>query len=138
MTGLARFRALLEAYGAEARRWPAAERAGALALLQESPEAEAARIETARLDSLLDRAPPTSPPRIAAAELARRVTVASQETVRPYRIGDMLWLRAVGLAAAALVGLVVGASQLADFNDSSTDSTMASVAPIDVAEVSPW
>jgi hypothetical protein len=134
MTGLARFRALLDAYGAEPGRWPAAERASALALLQESEGAEAARNEAAPLDALLDQAPRPSPPRLEATELARRVTAAAQDTVRPYRIRNAVVLRAVGLAAAALVGFVVGATQLADINDSTT----ATVVPIDVAEVSPW
>jgi hypothetical protein len=135
MMGLARFRALLGAYGAEPGRWPAVERASALALLEQSREAEAARNEAAQLDRLLDQAPRPAPPRLEATEFARRVTAAAQQTVRPYRIGNALWLRAVGLAAAALVGFVVGTSQLADLNDSATP---ASVAPIDVAEVSPW
>ena len=46
---------------------------------------------------------------------------------------DRLWLRAVGLAAAALIGFVVGTTQLTDIGDSA-----ASVAPIDVADVAPW
>jgi hypothetical protein len=35
---------------------------------------------------------------------------------------DMLWLRAVGLAAAALIGFVVGTTQLTDIGDSSASA----------------
>jgi hypothetical protein len=66
--------------------------------------------------------------------LAARITARPQEAYRRHgRFQDMLWLRAVGLAAAALIGFVVGTTQLTDIGDSS-----ASAAPIDVADVAPW
>jgi len=39
----------------------------------------------------------------------------------------------VGLAAAALIGFVVGTTQLTNIGDSA-----ASVAPIDATDVAPW
>ena len=49
-----RFRALIEAYGADSARWPCDERTAALALLERSHEAGLWLAEQARLDALLD------------------------------------------------------------------------------------
>ena len=140
MTRLARFRELIGAYGAEPGRWPAEERAGAQALLGRSDEARALQREAATLDALLDQAPRPALPRLAAAALAARITARPQEparsqgTIRPlWRPQETVWLRAVGLAAAAIIGFVVGTTQLADI-----DEPAPSPAPIDVAEISPW
>jgi hypothetical protein len=58
---LARFRELLDAYGADAERWPADERAGARGLLAREPEARAALAAAAALDRILDLAPAAEP-----------------------------------------------------------------------------
>ena len=60
--GLARFRAILDAFGAEPQRWPAADRASAEALLAGSAEARRLQEEAAVLDDLLaqSEAPPPS------------------------------------------------------------------------------
>ena len=65
---LTRLRDILDAYGADPRRWPAAERDAALALLSGSEEARALRDEAAALDTLLDTAqvPAPSPELMAA------------------------------------------------------------------------
>ena len=134
MTPLNRFRDLLGAYGADPRRWPPAERARALLLLGNSAEAEALRREAAALDSLLDQAPRPALPRIEAAMLAARITAQPQETYRSHRrYQELLWLRALGLAAAAIMGFVVGTTQLTDIGDSAASGTA-----IDVADVAPW
>ncbi|HSY87710.1 MAG TPA: hypothetical protein VLA85_14185, partial [Verrucomicrobiae bacterium] len=99
-----------------------------------SAEAEALRREAAALDSLLDQAPRPALPRIEAAVLAARIAAQPQEAYLPHgRFQDRLWLRAVGLAAAALIGFVVGTTQLTDIGDSAVSGT-----PIDVADVAPW
>jgi hypothetical protein len=54
---LERLRALLDAYGANPDRWPPEERAAALALLEQSPQAQRWRDASARIDALLDHAP---------------------------------------------------------------------------------
>jgi len=54
---LDRVRTLLDAYGADPARWPAAERAAALELLARSPDARACRVAAARLDDALDAVP---------------------------------------------------------------------------------
>ncbi len=53
-----RVRAIIEAYGAEPRRWPAEERAAAMAYVAVNPERVAPWLEDARqLDSMLDGLP---------------------------------------------------------------------------------
>jgi hypothetical protein len=137
MTRLARFRDLIGAYGADPRRWPPDERAEAEALLARSPEAAALQRTAAALDALLDKAPMPAAPRVEATTLADRVSLAPQEKSRPYlyllRAQDKFWIRAVGLAAAAIIGFVVGTTQMADLGEPAN-----SPAPIDVAEISPW
>ena len=59
----ARFSELLDAYGADLKRWPAAERGPAQALLEASPEATTLRQQAALLDDALDQytlAPPAA------------------------------------------------------------------------------
>lgn len=102
--------ALLDAYGANPQRWPAEQRAAALALVLRSPEARAKRDAAARLDALLDSAPSTRP----SPELAARVLATAG--VRARRVGTPgaarqrhpAWryaLAAVPLAAAAAIVL---------------------------------
>jgi hypothetical protein len=55
--GLARFRAMLDAYGANSDRWPPEERDAGRALLAQSPQAQRWRDASAQLDALLDLAP---------------------------------------------------------------------------------
>jgi hypothetical protein len=135
MTRLARFRDLIDAYGADPKRWPPDERAAAEALIARSPEAAALRRAAAALDALLDQAPAPAAPRLEATMLAARIARAPQETIRPalLRFQDEFWIRAVGLAAAAVIGFVVGTTQMADLGEPAS-----SLAPIDVAEISPW
>jgi hypothetical protein len=133
MTRFARLREVLAAYGAAPRRWPAEERSDAERLLASSAEAKILSREAAALDALLDQAPRPALPRIEAAALAAGISARPQAPARR-RLQDMIWLRAVGLAAAALIGFVVGTTQLADLGE----QPAASPAPIDVAEISPW
>lgn len=77
---MARLRAILDAYGAEPRRWPAAERAGAEALIAASAEARALRDEAAALDDVLASAvapAPSSALRAAVLQAAPRPQAAS-------------------------------------------------------------
>lgn len=102
---LARFEALLDAYGAEPRRWPADRRAAAEALLARSPEARALQAAARRLDALLDAAPAAPAP----AHLVGRV-IAAAPRPRARRGGWLAaWLKpAAGIVAAALLGLALG------------------------------
>ena len=98
-----RFEALLAAYGATAARWPADERALALRYLAATPAAHSRRGEAEQLDALLDAWRVEAPP----ADLSRRVaaTAPLPRLLRP----RALWLSAAGLAAACVLGLLVGA-----------------------------
>ena len=112
---LDRLHVVLEAYGAEPGRWPAEERAGAIALIESSAEARALFEDAAALDDLLDR---SSVPAVSPAHVRRVRRMESPP--RHWRIaailgaiGDWLqpgsrfaWQRAV--AAAAVIGLVAG------------------------------
>jgi hypothetical protein len=68
-----RLQQLLDAYGAEAERWPPEEREAALALLAHSTEAQVQQDKAARLDALLDLAPVAQP----STELAARILAAA-------------------------------------------------------------
>jgi hypothetical protein len=99
---LARFTALLDAYGAEPARWPERERAAALTLLARSPEAYAQRDEAAVLDTLLDRAPAPAPPAALAARiLAAAPHVAAPRVAAAPRAGAPRRARTPRVAAAA-------------------------------------
>lgn len=108
---MARFRQIVEAYGAAPQRWPEAERAWALALLAGSAEARAFRDEAAALDALLDRVEATEPsPELIADVLA----AASPSAWRGW--GSLLWpfgplwQPVTGLALAAVFGVMLGAA----------------------------
>jgi hypothetical protein len=98
-----RFEAMLAAYGADAARWPEAERVLALRYLAATPSGHGLRAEAKVLDALLDRWR-LDPP---AADLERQVA-ASAPLARIFR-PRTLWLSAAGLAAACVVGVLVGA-----------------------------
>jgi len=98
-----RFERLIEAYGGESARWPQAERALALRYLAATPQAHRMRAAARRLDQALDAwAPPE-----ASAGLRDRIA-AGQPGPRTLRPRD-LWISGVGLAAACVIGLMVGA-----------------------------
>lgn len=117
---LERLAELLTAYGADAARWPEAERDAALALIEGSATARMALAETRALDALLahDPAPPTLS--FDAATLARRVMSEPRFRPKPRRSAGndstwrlaFGWMNFAGLAAAAVVGFVVGWSEL--------------------------
>ncbi len=105
---LERLRAIVEAYGADAARWPEAEREGALALLASSPEAAALREQARELDALLDGASVFEPtPELLARVLARpaRRRASLLEELWPF---GPIWRPALGLAGAMVLGVVVG------------------------------
>lgn len=120
MMGLDRLKSLIDAYGADPKRWPADERAAGLLLLTKSAEAHAYARQAEALDKLLDQAPlrptVTVDPVALATEIARR-------PARPARVGvrrsfaDRLglgfgWANIAALAAAGVVGFMVGWTDL--------------------------
>jgi hypothetical protein len=101
-----RFRELTEIYGAEPRRWPAAERAAALAYVRDhGTEAETILADAEALDLMLSRhtvAPP-------AAVLRERI-VASAPKDRRWAWRPMgLWWQSAGLASLGLAAALAGA-----------------------------
>lgn len=67
-----RVRQIIEAYGAEPARWPAAERDQALAMVERTPELTRLREEAGHLDAALDAfAPAIAPPALRDRILAR-------------------------------------------------------------------
>lgn len=108
---LERLRALLDAYGANPDRWPPQERAAALALLEQSPEAQRWRDASARIDALLDHAPgfevsATLIDRILAA--APTPAPSANRTPPPYRhTTRRVWAWRIIAAAAPLAAAAV-------------------------------
>jgi anti-sigma-K factor RskA len=109
---LERLRAVIEAYGASAQRWPETERAAAATLLAESAEARALVTAAAPLDDLLDAVPAVTPTAtLRAAVLARspRTRARRGEGWRAF-IGELGGWRLAGavLAASLVLGIVSG------------------------------
>jgi hypothetical protein len=125
---LTRFEALADAYGADLRRWPAAERDAADALMAAEPQAARALLSAAEgLDDLLAASRPPAP-----SPALRAGILAAAPRERRRRSGFGLWLQGAGLATAAMVGVVVGASALTAMTaDARADAVLAEVLPDD-------
>jgi hypothetical protein len=140
MMKLDRFTELLDAYGAEPRRWPSGERGAAQALLEVSAEARARLAAAAALDALLDQAAGAEAPcdEAAFARLSAEITATAQAPLgTSHRPGERgLWVKAASLAAAALIGFVVSWTQLVDFGPASTN--LSTTTSFDVAEDLSW
>ncbi len=132
-----RFRRLIAAYGADPTRWPPSQRPRAEALLARSARARALLAGAQAFDSLLmaDAKPPADE-QLAAAIIAR-ATARPQErapAIAPPRVIALdwslsrLWPQAVGLAAAAVLGFVIGWTDLLPGNFASGDT-------IDLADI---
>lgn len=90
-----RFEAIVAAYGAEPRRWPAAERAAALAFAASDHKT----LSDARItDALLDAVPPA----IAPNDVLEARIVRSARAARPPLAAGL------ALAACALIGVMAG------------------------------
>jgi len=101
-----RFRALLEAFGADFARWPEPERARGQAILASSSEAARWWADERRIDEALDTAHEVAP----SPTLLRKVAEIPVRFPRSQLLGPVLRLRhwLVGAAALAAVGAVVG------------------------------
>lgn len=97
-----RFTALLDAYGADARRWPEEERKAALEYLMANPDARRLRQEAAELDRLLDAARPAAPTAALRERVLAEAPVSRGSGERRFVAG--------ALAASLLLGFVVGAT----------------------------
>lgn len=100
-----RFLSLVEAYGADARRWPEGERAAMQAFVLDHPvEAERALVSERALDALLDEAAP-----VAASDLLHARILAAV----PRPGSGQVWRGAAAAAAALIVGVAGGYSAAA-------------------------
>ena len=130
---LNRFQALIDAYGADAERWPFGERDAAEALLEESGAARAILSEARTLDALLADAPPT----VVSPLLKNRVLDIPdehhQQWIRSdarhsFRLGLSFFLpRVAGFALAAYMGFIVGGSLVNTQQYSGEEFAQASV-----------
>ena len=120
-----RLKTLIEAYGADARRWPADERAAAEDLAAALPAARRWLAEARALDAALDALPAAA----AQAGLANRIL--AQARTRTQRRSPTDWLRLflpdiplmpqlAGFAAAAVVGFWIGFNGIG-FNDNGVE-----------------
>jgi len=145
-----RVREIVEAYGADPVRWPAAERDAALAMVR-TDEALAAFVqESRRLDLLLDQfAPPLQ--RANADELTRQIAAATQEMPAQRDARDpavdwrrwFAWPKLAGLAMAGLIGFTVGWSGLDAHLGDWAAPTVVALVPADGLETvleagAPW
>ena len=122
-----RFRELIDAYGADSARWPANERAAALAFAKADAQAGAMLTEAKRLDALIGGMQ-IKPPFIDTARSVAAATRLAQEpdtsnvvafaakrrATRPV----MMWARGAALAAATVCGFIIGMSDQGSLGDS--------------------
>lgn len=137
----ARLQEILDAYGADPRRWPSVERADAEALLAHSAEARRARDEAFRLDRVLACVPAPEAPPFDPVFLAARVMANAQRT-SPGVVFDAL-LGAAGLRRRAVAGFALAAT-VAGFvigfgfsSDSVNGDEFLGLLPAPVMEVDP-
>ncbi|MGE0163633.1 MAG: hypothetical protein AB7S71_10905 [Dongiaceae bacterium] len=139
-----RLRRLIAAYGADPERWPAGQRARAEALLARSAKARNLLVQGRTLDAWLRAdAPAAADERLAAAIIAGATSIRQERSPGPASGFDLswplprLWPQALGLAAAAVLGLIVGWTDalppalggaetidLADFLDAGDDGAL--------------
>ena len=112
-----RLRRLLEAYGADHRRWPEDASAPARALVARSESARALLDEAKALDALLDGATAPEPSPELKAEI---LAAAGRPAQRPWAIPvwpfGALWKPVSALAAAAMLGIIAGTVLPSPFN----------------------
>jgi hypothetical protein len=112
-----RLQTILDAYGAGPARWPEAEREAALALISQSAQARAAVTAASALDASIDIYGNPAEHAINPLKLVAEITAHSQQQApqpkaRPVTRITIGWPNLAGLAAAAVVGFLVGWSGL--------------------------
>lgn len=129
----ARFKAIVEAYGAAPKRWPEAERKAALAFMRDNAALVGPWLDAARdLDGMLDTVPvaehlSAEASQIiqdrAVAQLAAEMGTMTSATVVPFRPRaarrplPVVWAAGIGMAACiagALLGVNVSLTSLGD------------------------
>lgn len=137
-----RFRRLMAAYGADPARWPPGRRAQAGALLAHSGKARALLAEARALDTLLtaDAKLPADEP-FAAALIAHATALPQERASAPVRDSvvldwslSRLWPQAVGLAAAAVLGFVIGWTDLLPGSSGADTIDLADVLDVGIGD----
>lgn len=132
---LDRFAALVDAHGADLRRWPPAERDAAQALLRISPEARALRDAAGRLDAMLDRwRVPAHSTDLRLRVLRDAPRAGERRPSMPRRLWHELggWrLAAPALAAALTLGIGIGSTWPALEPDDAFETELFSLAQLD-------
>lgn len=131
---LARFEALLDAYGADEARWPKTERDAALALCAVEPRAASLRQAARSLDALLDHAPSHA----ASAALAARVAEIPLQAARraqAFWTRERIWGAVLAGVTACVLGALSGAYSDAQ---SSTTDTSASTTTTESSDEAAW
>jgi hypothetical protein len=117
-----RFAALADAFGADLRRWPEADRNAAQALVQESTLARARLAEADALDALLDLSRIAAP----SADLRQRIlaTAPKPRATGPASARSRLlrWLSGLGAIGILTCGAVAGAAVVAVSGPSHVDA----------------
>lgn len=124
---LERLRELIDAYGADPHRWPEGEREEAAVFAEGSPEAQRLQAEARRLDAVLAQAPdPALSPTLGTKILALADTPQDRPgsaAILPFRLNPSFLLpRLTSLAAAGILGFMVGGSMVGESNYPGTNS----------------
>lgn len=141
-----RMSTIIAAYGSDLLRWPAEERAAARELLHRQPSAWALLTEARRLDALLELDRPLTAGADLSAAILARAAATPQQTVmdtpaaRPQagsrvpplfdllrrRLGPgAFWPQMASLAAAMIIGFMIGSSGVVDFGNTGNNSVSA-------------
>jgi hypothetical protein len=144
MIAIDRLTSLIDAYGADPERWPADERAAALLLLANSAEAQAYARDAGALDSVLNRVPLRPTVMIDPAALAAQITrtparrPAGQVAWSSRRAFGFGWPNFAALAAAAIVGFVVGWTDLNNSTTVTNRDVVDIISPVAAVDDSVW
>lgn len=122
----ARFQELAEAFGPHLARWPESERFAAELFLRNDPDARGVLEAEAVFADLLDLSPAPAP----SMDLRDRLLALAPRQVRPMWRRGGAWISGAGLAAACVLGVMVGANMSSSLlSDPSIDTvTEASTA----------
>lgn len=134
-----RANAILDAYGADPARWPEGERDGVVALIGARPDLARRQLDEAMLDRMMGDAVASGAPRVGTSALMARILAAAEREGAPsrrsraapldrqgWRHGSWLnalwpfgppWQPASALVAAALLGIIAGATLQGGYAD---------------------
>ncbi len=147
MMALDRLKTLIDAYGADPEHWPADERADALLLLGASEEARTYARSGEALDALLDQLPlrptVTVDPVAMAMLIARTPARRPAERPRPSPVRGgwsfgFGWPNLAALAAAGIVGFMIGWSDLNNTSVAAGRDILDIAAPVTAVDETIW